>query len=138
MFSCFVNLILYACLQEYNPATISHMVKTAVMIPALEEGSGNGSRSREIVSVPVQILQQVNQYVTYNAALFMVHLCVASGMLCFFNKIFNYCCILEGRLWCHYKVVPFQFIWNRVSEATCSQAQFYADFFIYFLESNKS
>ncbi|XP_064967707.1 uncharacterized protein LOC135581776 isoform X1 [Musa acuminata AAA Group] len=44
-------------LMEYNPATISHMVKTAVMIPALEEGSGNGSRSREIVSVPMQILQ---------------------------------------------------------------------------------
>ncbi|RWW76712.1 hypothetical protein BHE74_00015184 [Ensete ventricosum] len=49
-------------LMEYYPATISHMVKTAVMIPALEEGKGNGSRSREIVSVPVQILQQVNQY----------------------------------------------------------------------------
>ncbi|CAL9117748.1 unnamed protein product [Musa textilis] len=45
-------------LMEYNPATISHMVKTAVIIPALAEGSGSGSRSREIVSVPVQILQQ--------------------------------------------------------------------------------
>ncbi|XP_018682197.2 uncharacterized protein LOC135585241 isoform X2 [Musa acuminata AAA Group] len=43
-------------LMEYHPNAISRIVKTAVMIPVLEEDKENGSSSRETRSVPVQML----------------------------------------------------------------------------------
>ncbi|URE04514.1 Myb-like DNA-binding domain [Musa troglodytarum] len=50
-------------LMEYHPNAISSIVKTAVMIPVLEEDKENGSSSRETRSVPVQILNTNLSYV---------------------------------------------------------------------------
>ncbi|XP_064965913.1 uncharacterized protein LOC135585241 isoform X1 [Musa acuminata AAA Group] len=46
-------------LMEYHPNAISRIVKTAVMIPVLEEDKENGSSSRETRSVPVQMLNTI-------------------------------------------------------------------------------
>ncbi|CAL9162898.1 unnamed protein product [Musa hybrid cultivar] len=50
-------------LMEYHPNAISRIVKTAVMIPVLEEDKENGSSSRETRSVPVQMLNTNLSYV---------------------------------------------------------------------------
>ncbi|THU67605.1 hypothetical protein C4D60_Mb05t26460 [Musa balbisiana] len=50
-------------LMEYHPNAISRIVKTAVMIPVLEENKENGSSSRETRSVPVQMLNTNLSYV---------------------------------------------------------------------------
>ncbi|CAL9045913.1 unnamed protein product [Musa banksii] len=50
-------------LMEYHPNAISRIVKTAVMIPVMEEDKENGCSSRETRSVPVQMLNTNLSYV---------------------------------------------------------------------------